>query len=443
MAEAFRDIAREIEQAIVDGALPPGERLLPQREFAWQRKIAVSTASRVYAELRRKRLVTGEVGRGTYVRAPTDRVPNKVAEDFVDLETNFPIMARQGELLAKSLVSVCTATALNQSLGSPRAAFVNRARQIAATFLAREGWSPQADNIVFAGNGREALAVAFATLARRGDRVGVETITYLCVKDVAAWAGLELVPLALDNEGVTPDAIVRAKRDHGIAAVYLQPSLHNPLGVTMSTARRQAIATVLQREGIMAIEDAVNSFLADAVPLAAFAPLHTVLVESLSKRIAPSLTAGIIVVPPHLCDTTRNVARIASWSASGWMLSAATKLMEDGTAARLAELKRHDAAERQAIARRVLGDMVIVGDARAYHLWLELPKPWRAEVFAAAAAQRGIALTPASYFAVGEGHAPSALRITLGTPPIDVLERALSDIVALSCLDPAGLAGSL
>ena len=434
--EDFKQIAREIEGKIVGGLLKPGERLLPQREFAWQRKIAVSTASRVYAELRRKRLIVGEVGRGTYVRAPTDRIAHKVAAHFVDLDQNFPSVPGQSELLARSLASVCTPASLSQSLGPPRAPFLSRAQSVAASFLQRESWSPISGNLLFASNGREALAVAFATVARRGDRIGVETITYVCVKDIAAWAGIELVPLAMDHEGLLPDAIRQAHRERGLAAVYLQPSLHNPLGVTMSEERRAKIASVLEEEGLFAIEDAVNSFLADGIPLAAYAPAKVIHVESLSKRVAPSLTAGLIVVPPELTEHARHVARIASWSASGWMLSAAVKLMEDGSAARLAAMKREDATKRQAIARAILQDFQIVGDGRAYHLWLELPRPWRAEAFAAAAAERGIVVTPGGSFAVGPGHAPGALRLTLGTPAVDELERALRDLVALAHLSP-------
>ena len=56
-------VAAEIES----GGLKPGDRLPPQRTFAYERKIAASTASRVYTELLRRGLVVGEVGRGTFI----------------------------------------------------------------------------------------------------------------------------------------------------------------------------------------------------------------------------------------------------------------------------------------------------------------------------------------------------------------------------------------
>ncbi len=66
--EDFRAIAQRIADDIRSGALQAGDRLPPQRVFAYNRGIAASTAGRVYAELRRRGLVSGEIGRGTFVR---------------------------------------------------------------------------------------------------------------------------------------------------------------------------------------------------------------------------------------------------------------------------------------------------------------------------------------------------------------------------------------
>ena len=66
-------LADEFASRIRDGALKAGDRLPPQRQFAYARNIAVSTASRVYSELLRRGLVVGEVGRGTFVAGDVAR----------------------------------------------------------------------------------------------------------------------------------------------------------------------------------------------------------------------------------------------------------------------------------------------------------------------------------------------------------------------------------
>ncbi len=70
----YRTVADEVAAEIERGVLEPGRRLPPQREFAHQRGIAASTASCVYAELTRRGLVIGEVGRGTFVLNAPARV---------------------------------------------------------------------------------------------------------------------------------------------------------------------------------------------------------------------------------------------------------------------------------------------------------------------------------------------------------------------------------
>ena len=66
-------LADAVASEIATGSFKPGDRLPPQRTFAYERKIAVSTASRVYTELLRRGLVVGEVGRGTFISADARR----------------------------------------------------------------------------------------------------------------------------------------------------------------------------------------------------------------------------------------------------------------------------------------------------------------------------------------------------------------------------------
>src|SRR5207244_8536686 len=102
----YLKLADTVAAEIANGALKPGDRLPPQRSFAYERKIAVSTASRVYTELLRRGLVVGEVGRGTFVSGNARRgiaAPVAAHRAPIDLEFNYPTLPEQSVLVARSL----------------------------------------------------------------------------------------------------------------------------------------------------------------------------------------------------------------------------------------------------------------------------------------------------------------------------------------------------
>ena len=105
----YLKLADTVAAEIANGALKPGDRLPPQRSFAYERKIAVSTASRVYTELLRRGLVVGEVGRGTFVSGETRRgiaMPTEPRGARIDLEVNYPMLPTQSVMIARSLAGL-------------------------------------------------------------------------------------------------------------------------------------------------------------------------------------------------------------------------------------------------------------------------------------------------------------------------------------------------
>ncbi|MCR3721624.1 MULTISPECIES: aminotransferase-like domain-containing protein [Prauserella salsuginis group] len=425
--EDYRAIADGVAADIAAGRLRVGEQLPPQRRFARDRRIATSTAARVYTELTRRGLVVGEVGRGTFVRAaapPVDPPGGEPARAGVDLELNFPSLPGQSEMLTRSLSAALRPDAFDAASAPVPVGGTAEARRAVARLLGEV----DPDQVLLAGNGRQAIGAAIAAVVPAGGRLGVEALTYPVVRGIARNRGVTLVPLELDEDGIRPDALERAAVD----AVYVQPALQNPLGSTMSAERRTAFAEVVRDRGVPVIEDRVNAFLCDEPRLADHIPEYTIVVDSLSKRIAPGLTLGFVAVPPKLWGEVARALRCGGWAASGFALDAATRWIVDGTLDELVGGKRADAAWRQELMRARLGGFAIRADARAYHCWWELPEPWRADTFVAAAARHGIAVSPAASFTVDEGHAPSAVRLALAAPPESVLTGALEVLARLA-----------
>jgi DNA-binding transcriptional MocR family regulator len=427
-------LADSVAAEIASGVLKAGDRLPPQRNFAYERKIAVSTASRVYGELLRRGLVVGEVGRGTFVSGEAHRgiaAPAEPRSVRTDLEFNYPLLPVQSAMIAKSLQGLFAPDAFEAALRPVASIGTPAARATSAAYLARSGWTPGADQIVFTANGRQSIAAALAAVVPTGGRCGVETLTYPFVKGIAARLGITLVPLSMDDSGVRPDAVQKAHRESRLSALYIQPVIQNPLGMTMPPDRRTELLRLVEKLGLTVIEDAVYGFLDDEAPLAAQAPDCCIVLDSLSKKVAPGLALGFIVAPQRLRESIMASVRSGGWTASGYALAASQRLMGDGTASELSRLKRIDAARRQQLAGKSLAGFEIQANGRAYHLWLTLPPHWRSQAFVAAAARRDIALTPSTTFAVAPGHAPNAVRLALGAPSLQQLEAGLQTLAGI------------
>jgi DNA-binding transcriptional MocR family regulator len=128
----------EVVAAIAAGRLKPGDRLLPQRAFAYEKGIAASTAGRVYAELLRRGLVVGEVGRGTFVagdRQSPASIRGEPHDGRIDLEFNFPTVAAQFELIARSLTGLQRLDAMSTTMGPVTQGRLESARLVTAEFM--------------------------------------------------------------------------------------------------------------------------------------------------------------------------------------------------------------------------------------------------------------------------------------------------------------------
>jgi len=122
MAQArYKQLVDALAAQIRAGSLPPGTRLPTHRKLAAREGLALVTASRVYAELEAMGLVSGETGRGTFVREST--LPRSlgidqhvVASGMVDLNFNYPSLPGQAELLRAGLRQLAASSDLEALL---------------------------------------------------------------------------------------------------------------------------------------------------------------------------------------------------------------------------------------------------------------------------------------------------------------------------------------
>jgi DNA-binding transcriptional MocR family regulator len=417
-------IADALAEDLARGVLPRGARLPTHRELAHRLGVTVGTVSRAYAEATRRGLVAGEVGRGTFTLEPgPDYVPlggavSSAGRPF-DLSVNHPpVPASESHrgVLQATLRKLAERPDLGRLMAYPPDHGHLAHREAGAAWIRRSGLPASPENVVVCSGSQHAVATILATLLQPGDQVLTERLTYPGMKAVAGLLHLELVGLPLDEEGLLPDGLESACREGRPRALYCVPTIHNPTGAVMSEKRRAAIAAIARRHGVVIVEDDIHALLPEdrPRPLSSFAPEISYSVTSTSKVLAPGLRIGFIRAPEGAVDQLAAGIRATTWAAAPLMAEVAATWIRDGTAEAILADRRREAAERQALAARSLGPARFRAHPLGYHLWLELPEPWRSQTFAEQVRQRGALVTPAEAFVVGRGRVPHAVRLCLG-----------------------------
>src|SRR6478752_9666551 len=159
-----------------------------------------------------------------------------------------------------------------------------------ATWLARGGLPVDADRVVLTGGAQHAIAAAFSAVLKAGDTLLVEELTYAGARQFAQQLQLKLRGVAIDAEGLKPEALEQACRLTRGRVLYCMPRLHNPTSAVMSERRRRQSASIAEQYRLTVIEDDVYGFLSpERAPLAALIPDQTIFVSSLSKSLFPGM----------------------------------------------------------------------------------------------------------------------------------------------------------
>jgi DNA-binding transcriptional MocR family regulator len=410
--------------------------------------VTVGTVSRAYADAARRGLVSGEVGRGTFVRGTEGAREGKGRKEGpVDLGQNHPPdppdKPQRAALLA-ALGSVTMRRDAGHLLDYPAAGGNAADREAGASWIGRAGVPASADDVLVCTGSQHGLTVVLATLLQPGDLLLAESLTYAGLKAVAGLLHLRLRALAIDAQGLRPDALEDSCRQGGARALYLIPTHHNPTTAVMPEGRRHEIVAVARAHGLALVEDDVHGLLPEdrPPPVAALAPERSYYLTSTSKTLAPGLRIAYVAAPSAMVSRLAASLRATTWAVAPLTAAVASEWIRDGTADALLDARRSEARERQAIAARRLAGADLQTQPEAYYLWLRLPAPWRAGAFAAEARARGVLVTPAEAFAVGREPAPHAVRLCLGAARTrEALARGL-DVVAglLRAEDAAGSA---
>ena len=418
----YKAIVDAMEQAVRSKQLLAGQQLPTQRDLADKLGLSVQTVSRAYAEAERRGLTSGEVGRGTFVQYLKPDQGNSFIADSrhasqLDFSNMMPVVSDiHVEALKAAMIDSAKDAAISRILEYRPTQGTVTHRQAGAAWLARSGVHVDPENVVVTNGAAHGIWTAMATVAEPGDIVCSEELVDTSIITNASILKTRLRGLALDDEGIIPDAFEEACERGPVKLLCVTPCFNDPTVSLMSEHRREEIAALARRYDVAIVEDDVfGPLLVDRPkPLWCFAPERTYYVTSFSKSITASLRTGYLTGPADMLPRLISRLRTTGWMANTWLAEIAARWSSDGTTDRLIAWQRKTLKNRHDMLRQILAGNKLASHPNALHAWLTLPEPWRSRHFVEQARSRGLLVTPPDPFIVGRTAEPHAVRLALG-----------------------------
>lgn len=420
----YISLAGQLERDIKSGELLPGTKLPPQRELADFLDINISTVVRAFRLCARKGLLSGTVGRGTFVSydalANLKMLPQKESPAHIELGPLTPGDADYGEIqqVKQILREMIAEPGFSSLLGYGGTEAAAWQKEAASKLIARAGYRADAGKLLPANGGQNAIAAVLCGLFAPGDRIGTDPLTYPGLKSAAKMLGVRLVPIRQEHGEMCGESLLSACKNEKIKGIYIMPDYQNPTTHIMSENCRQSLARIAVRENLIVIEDNIHSLLSER-PLkavASYAPQRTVYIASLSKTVLPGLRLSYIVSPEAYAGLLENALFNLNLTVSPFLLELASRMMASEKAERFAKTRREEAIRRNLLVNQLLSGYQALGPEECIFRWLLLPEGFTGERFEQLALQSGVQVYGSHRFAVGGAEPRAAARLSISTP---------------------------
>ncbi len=411
----YLSIAAGLEKAIRSGQLIENTKLPPQRELADFLDLNVGTVTRAYKLCEWKGLLYAVTGKGTFV-SPGVLARNTFLEEnhgVMEMGTIQPFYECNQEIMRAAqgvLGDLGQAELLEYSdpFGSKG--------QIgaAAKWLRHFGIDTTGKNLLLTAGAQNALAVVLVSLFRAGDKIAVDAFTYTNFKGLANFLDIRLIPVDVDAYGMTPDSLLRICKNMDIKGIYLMPTCSNPTSLYMPPARRQELAKLAHRYGLLVIEDDIYSFLAPKNVQSFFSllPGQTVHICSISKSLCAGLRVAFLAFPEAYREALTAGMLHINLKTVSLNAEIVAHLIETGTAMQIVRQKTALAKRRNRIFGSVFPGQQQDLAARFFY-WLPLPGQMTSQEAEVLSLQRGVHILGSHRFAIGSGSAASFIRVAV------------------------------
>jgi DNA-binding transcriptional MocR family regulator len=398
-------LADKIETDITKGVLPAGAKLPPQRDLAYDIGVTIGTIGRAYALVRERGLVSGEVGRGTFVLGRDAGPDNPPQQIFQQIAGTRVTDVASGKLVmdSTSAPDVSQGEVIGRITGEIAREYPDKIidytrswpldwREAGARWLATDGWRPDPQTVVPTAGVHASVMAVIAAMTAPGDKIAFEQLTYSSISRSANLIGRRSIIVKIDEHGPVPEDFDRLCAQQHPKLAFFIPSLHNPTLTITPVDRRREIAEIARKHNVWLIEDSIYGAMLDKppTPISAFLPERTFHVGGLSKTVSAGVRAGWVSCPANLAPRIQVAHKMVTGGLPFMLAELSSRMVLSGAADTIRQTARVEIEAREALARQIFAGLEFASNKRAPFLWMNVPDPWLSGTFKHAAASEGV-----------------------------------------------------
>ncbi|WP_253944646.1 PLP-dependent aminotransferase family protein [Paenibacillus sp. NEAU-GSW1] len=436
----FQQIADHIENQIVSGELAAGSKLPTERFLASSLRVHRTTVTKAYDELRANGFIVSKQGSGNYVRGDLWEMPGSSSwRQYIQsgaLRPTLPMMQQlrdfsqdphyinfaDGELAEELLPNTMLSELLRQYPLNRWLGYSNHLgelylRQTLSKHLQDEyGIKAAPDQILVTSGSQQSLHLITQSLLSYGDCVGIEGPSYFYAQPLFQSAGIRLIRLPSDEEGILPEAVSDLHKRYRLKMLILTPTYHNPTGTVLPLSRRLRLLELSRALNIPIVEDDVyGPIRLDGAPpppplnVLSSADNVTLYLGSLSKTAASGIRLGWIVGAVPVIERLADVKQQVDFGASTLLQQIADVFFTSGAwGEHLSRIRSEVTRNRDTMAealRTYCGDDLEWNLPQGgFHFWCKVKGEVRdSELFEQAIRQQVI-YVPGSLYGAEQGH---------------------------------------
>lgn len=405
----YLQLADKIGLAIQQGVIAPASKLMSVRDCARQRNLSINTVTAAYRFLEDKGLIEARPKSGYFVRSQlaqpvqplkpsrTDARQDNTLNTFIEA-----VLSRQGQSEYVDFGLACPrgkAFYPSDRLSRLTASILRKQSDLVATYalppgsltlrqqiaqrLIQLGVSANADNLILTHGVLDALNLAIRAVTQPGATVIVETPTYFNLYPLLEMMGVNWLEITTHPQtGMDLDELEATLQQQAIAAIITIPTVHNPLGFTMSRENKARLAKLANQYQVPVIEDAQHAdlqFINPPEPLLKAYDTDGWVITSASytKTLAPDFRIGWIAAG-RFHDAIRKLKFLTSVAESSLLSEAIAQFLDNGGYERHLRKLRHLYAVQINYIRGLIAQHFPIGTRASqptggFILWLELP----------------------------------------------------------------------